>query len=163
MAPELRPSRHIRRTSLTQGSWRGQAALPTVITWADPGVPQSVWNRTSQACGPGVDVAVASFHWGLGRTNKPIGYQIEIAHAAIDAGADLVMGHGPHSVQAAEVYRGKPVLYSLGDFVEQVHGPGILVWVEVDGGEVARVFCAPVTRDSGGISTVRVPSVGTQK
>ena len=129
----------------------------TVITWADPGYLKRMESDVA-GLRPRVDVAVASFHWGLGRTNKPIGYQIEIAHAAIDAGADLVMGHGPHSVQAAEVYRGKPVLYSLGDFVEQVHGPGILVWVEVDGGEVARVFCAPVTRDSGGISTVRVPS-----
>jgi poly-gamma-glutamate synthesis protein (capsule biosynthesis protein) len=40
----------------------------------------------------------------------------EIAHAAIDAGADIVVGHGPHYALAAEVYRGRPIFYGLGSF-----------------------------------------------
>ena len=40
----------------------------------------------------------------------------EIAHAAIDAGADLVIGHGPHYSLPVEVYRGKPIFYGLGSF-----------------------------------------------
>ncbi len=40
----------------------------------------------------------------------------EIAHAAIDAGADIVVGHGPHYALPAEVYRGRPIFYGLGSF-----------------------------------------------
>jgi len=43
-------------------------------------------------------------------------YMREIAHAAIDAGADIVIGHGPHYSLAVEVYRGKPIFYGLGSF-----------------------------------------------
>jgi hypothetical protein len=40
----------------------------------------------------------------------------EIAHAAIDAGADVVVGHGPHQPLAIEIYRGRPIFYGLGNF-----------------------------------------------
>ena len=40
----------------------------------------------------------------------------EIGHAAIDAGADIVIGHGPHYSLAVEMYRGKPIYYGLGSF-----------------------------------------------
>jgi poly-gamma-glutamate synthesis protein (capsule biosynthesis protein) len=40
----------------------------------------------------------------------------EIAHGAIDAGADIVIGHGPHYSLPVEVYRGKPIFYGLGNF-----------------------------------------------
>ena len=68
------------------------------------------------------DVVVVSWHWGLSRLSggdsagKVIGYQVELAHAAIDAGADLIVGHHPHMLEAIEVYRGKAVFYSLGNF-----------------------------------------------
>ena len=57
------------------------------------------------------DIAVASFHWGLDR--EVLAYMTEIARAAIDAGADLVIGHGPHFVLPIEIYRGKPIFYGL--------------------------------------------------
>ncbi|HXG23747.1 MAG TPA: CapA family protein, partial [Chthonomonadales bacterium] len=41
----------------------------------------------------------------------------QIARAAIDAGADMVIGHHPHVVQDTEIYKGKPIFYSLGNFV----------------------------------------------
>ena len=40
----------------------------------------------------------------------------EIAHAAIDAGADIVIGHGPHYSLPVEIYKGKPIFYGLGSF-----------------------------------------------
>jgi poly-gamma-glutamate capsule biosynthesis protein CapA/YwtB (metallophosphatase superfamily) len=45
-----------------------------------------------------------------------LGYQVEIAHTAIDAGADLVMGHGPHLPMGIEIYKDKPIFYSVGSF-----------------------------------------------
>jgi poly-gamma-glutamate capsule biosynthesis protein CapA/YwtB (metallophosphatase superfamily) len=43
-------------------------------------------------------------------------YQVEIAHTAIDAGADLVMGHGPHMPLGIEIYKDKPIFYGIGSF-----------------------------------------------
>jgi poly-gamma-glutamate synthesis protein (capsule biosynthesis protein) len=62
------------------------------------------------------DYVVVSFHWGAERTEFPKQYQIETARRAIDAGADAIIGHHPHVLQGIEFYRGKPILYSLGNF-----------------------------------------------
>jgi len=57
------------------------------------------------------------FHWGREGTTQPEPYQVELAHAAIDAGAAAVIGSHPHVLQGIEVYQGKPIAYSLGNFV----------------------------------------------
>jgi hypothetical protein len=62
------------------------------------------------------DHVVVSMHWGLPGPDLAE-YQVTYGRAAIDAGADLVAGHGPHSIQAVEVYRGRAILYSLGNLV----------------------------------------------
>jgi poly-gamma-glutamate synthesis protein (capsule biosynthesis protein) len=63
------------------------------------------------------DFLAVSLHWGVHLTKGVIAdYEKEIAHAAIDAGADMIIGHGPHLLKAVEIYRGKPVFYSLGNF-----------------------------------------------
>lgn len=64
-----------------------------------------------------VDLVVVSFHWGAELRKDPKEYQVELAHAAIDAGADLIVGHHPHVVQSVEVYKAKPIFYSLGNFI----------------------------------------------
>ena len=64
-----------------------------------------------------VDVVVLAFHSGVIRLPRVIAdYQVTVAHAAIDAGADLVVGHAPHIPKAVEVYKGKVIFYSLGVF-----------------------------------------------
>lgn len=62
------------------------------------------------------DLVIVSFHWGGEKERSPKPYQIALAHAAIDAGADLIIGHHPHVLQGIEFYRGVPILYSLGNF-----------------------------------------------
>ena len=59
---------------------------------------------------------IASFHWGEEKAEYPNDVQVELAHAAIDAGADLVLGHHPHVLQGIEQYKGKNIVYSLGNF-----------------------------------------------
>jgi len=63
------------------------------------------------------DIIVVAFHWGVEGTHYPIRQQIQEAHAAIDAGADLVMSHHPHWLQGIERYRGGMIMYSFGDLV----------------------------------------------
>ena len=63
------------------------------------------------------DVVVVGLHWGLHYVRaKLAAYQQPVAHAAIDAGADLVVGTHPHILKGIEVYNGKAIFYSLGNF-----------------------------------------------
>ena len=64
----------------------------------------------------GAQLIIASFHWGIERTNVPNEIQVDLAHSAIDHGADLVLGHHPHVLQGIETYKGKNIVYSLGNF-----------------------------------------------
>ncbi len=68
-------------------------------------------------------VVLVSVHWGIHMVPASIAdYQIEIAHRAIDAGADAILGHHPHLLKGVEFYRGRPIFYSLGNFaIEQPH------------------------------------------
>jgi poly-gamma-glutamate capsule biosynthesis protein CapA/YwtB (metallophosphatase superfamily) len=86
---------------------------PEIITWADAAY-LSAFKEDIAALRPRVDVLVASCHWGLGK--DVLQYMTEIAHGAIDAGADIVIGHGPHYSLPIEVYQGKPIFYGLGNF-----------------------------------------------
>lgn len=63
------------------------------------------------------DIVLVSCHWGQELNQTPRPYQIDFAHRAIDAGADVVLGHHPHVIQGMEFYRGKLIAYSLGNFV----------------------------------------------
>ena len=56
-------------------------------------------------------------HWGFEYDTKPSSRQREIAHKLVDSGADVVIGHHPHVVQPIEIYKGKAIFYSLGNFI----------------------------------------------
>ena len=64
-----------------------------------------------------VDFVIVAFHWGIEYTALPTQEQRGIAHQAIDAGADLILGNHPHWVQATEKYQGKYITYAHGNFV----------------------------------------------
>jgi poly-gamma-glutamate synthesis protein (capsule biosynthesis protein) len=63
------------------------------------------------------NVVVVSFHWGVEGSPVPLPDQRALGRVAIDAGADLVLGHHPHVLQGVEVYGGRRIVYSLGNFV----------------------------------------------
>lgn len=63
------------------------------------------------------DVAIVAFHWGQEYSHKPTTRQKNLAHFAIDAGADIIVGNHPHWVQSIEIYRDKVIVYSHGNFV----------------------------------------------
>ena len=69
------------------------------------------------------DVVLVSLHWGIHMVPTLLAdYQIEVAHAAIEAGADAILGHHPHLLKGIEFHRGRPIFYSLGNFaIEQPH------------------------------------------
>lgn len=63
------------------------------------------------------DFVVVSAHWGVAGQDAIMDYQREVGRALIEAGGDLILGHHPHRLHGIEFHRGKPILYSLGNFV----------------------------------------------
>ena len=64
----------------------------------------------------GCEVVIVSYHWGKERDYAPNANQVRLAHATVDAGADLVIGHHSHRINPIELYNGKYICYSLGNF-----------------------------------------------
>lgn len=62
------------------------------------------------------DLVVLSLHWGVEGRAVPWPRLIELAHDLIDSGADVILGHHPHVPGSVEIYRGRPIFYSLGNF-----------------------------------------------
>ncbi len=63
------------------------------------------------------DMIIVNIHWGQEYQHQYNKKQQQVAHQLIDAGADLIIGHHPHVVQGIEVYKNKPIFYSLGNFI----------------------------------------------
>ena len=64
----------------------------------------------------GAQLIIVIFHWGNEKEEVPDSNQTTLGHLAIDLGADLVCGHHPHVLQGIEEYKGKNIVYSLGNF-----------------------------------------------
>ncbi|HEY9907938.1 MAG TPA: CapA family protein, partial [Thermosynechococcaceae cyanobacterium] len=64
-----------------------------------------------------VDWIVVNFHWGQEKATHPAPWQVDLAHYTVDQGADVIVGHHPHVLQGAEVYKGRPIAYSMGNFI----------------------------------------------
>lgn len=80
------------------------------------GRAQQVKDHVAKVKSEGADVVIVIFHWGIERDAAPNAHQTMLARLAIDEGADLVCGHHPHVLQGIEVYKGKNIVYSLGNF-----------------------------------------------
>ena len=98
---------------------------------------------------PRVDVLTVLPHWGQQYTSEPVRDQRRVAHALVDAGADLVIGSHPHWVQGAELYHGKLIAYSLGNYVFDMDfsrqtQEGVILELVLWGGQVKSAQFVPV-------------------
>jgi poly-gamma-glutamate capsule biosynthesis protein CapA/YwtB (metallophosphatase superfamily) len=133
---------------------------------------------------PQVDVVVVSHHNRDGATPVQFGdeqaserggaradrtkaeeYQKLLARTALDSGADLVFGHGTHTIQGTELYKGKPILYAVGHSAFDQPGyedsrDGLVVRVLVSGKKIRRVTFVPVTRDGTNTMIMTTPTSG---
>ena len=84
-----------------------------MLSTYDPGILLEEIRKGREDC----DYLVVYIHWGIERNDMPEEYQRQIGKQCIDAGADLVIGSHPHVLQGIEYYNGKPIVYSLGNYV----------------------------------------------
>jgi len=96
------------------------------------------------------DILVVSFHFGEEYETHSRARQQDLAHAAIDAGADIVVGHHPHVVQEIEQYKGGVIAYSLGNLIfDQAFSPetkeGLLMNVHVKGKQIEQIERMPLS------------------
>ncbi len=66
---------------------------------------------------PQADYLLINIHWGVEYEHKHRPFQERLGRLLVDEGADVVIGHHPHVVQGMEIYRGRPIFYSLGNFI----------------------------------------------
>ncbi len=83
------------------------------VAYSDLGRLPSIVSAAKKRC----DVLIVSFHGGTELAEEPNAIQRAVARAAAEAGADLFLGHHPHVLQAVDLIAGRPVLYSLGNFL----------------------------------------------
>ncbi len=95
------------------GSWNVENSQPGVFTTYDPTKLIAAIEQARTQC----DYVYVSVHWGTEHTDVLTSYQQAMAHQFIDAGADAVIGAHPHVLQGMEYYNGKPIFYSLGNFI----------------------------------------------
>lgn len=97
-----------------------------------------------------VELLIVSLHWGPNWGYDPPAEHGPFAHALIDAGADVIFGHSGHIMRGVELYKGKPILYCAGDFiddyavdeVERNDQSGVFV-LEIEDAAIARLFLYP--------------------
>ncbi len=98
---------------IPETGWNAGADKPGMLTTYDPALLIEDIKTAEQES----DYVIVYVHWGIERHETPESYQRSLAKQYIDAGADLVVGSHPHVLQGIEYYNGKPVIYSLGNFM----------------------------------------------
>jgi poly-gamma-glutamate capsule biosynthesis protein CapA/YwtB (metallophosphatase superfamily) len=117
----------------------------------DPSVLRRVERAVADVREVGVDTVIFSNHWGPNMVQRPNEIFRRFARAVIDRGVDIYYGHSAHVFQGVEIYRGKPILYDTGDFIDDYavnpelrNDWSFLFWVSVEGGRFERLDLTPV-------------------
>jgi poly-gamma-glutamate synthesis protein (capsule biosynthesis protein) len=94
------------------------------------------------------DLIALSLHWGVEGRPVPWPRLIELAHDFIDSGADVILGHHPHVPGSVEIYRGRPIFYSLGNFSFGHHhrtwGTDMIARIHVRDGALDEIELLPI-------------------
>lgn len=145
--PGLNPLRFTTTTTITADQMTALRAMAASTTGRQPGTGNTftyLGNRFVVGATPGVkteplkedldeiaavvrnaaglsDYTIVTIHCHEGGRDRtlPADFLVTFARAMVDAGADLFVGHGPHVLRGIEIYKGKPIMYSLGDFIFQ--------------------------------------------
>lgn len=95
---------------------------------------------------------MVSLHWGIEIDPYPRGDQVVTAHRIIDAGAEVIIGHHPHVPQGIEIYKGRPIFYSLGNaiagFYNKRYTSNIMALLRYNDGKLTEIEIIPISGDN---------------
>lgn len=144
--------------------WEATGAKPGVnyVAYHDRGLVEPYRLRIAQALSSArrqADLVIVSAHVGP-NWGAPSRAMQALAHDLLDMGADLYWGHSNHTPQGIEIYKGKAILYSTGDFVDDYavdknerNDLSFLFMVEVEGGRITRIRLHPTRIEDLGVRT----------
>jgi poly-gamma-glutamate capsule biosynthesis protein CapA/YwtB (metallophosphatase superfamily) len=117
----------------------------------EPEVLRRVEETIGAARDAGARTVVFSNHWGPNMVRRPKAVFRRFARAVVDRGADVYYGHSAHVFQGVEVYRGKPILYDTGDFIDDYavdpdlrNDRSFLFCISMEDGDLRRLELFPV-------------------
>ena len=126
----------------------GTNYLPVSLS---PDVLRRVERAVSYVRQKGVDTVIFSNHWGPNMVQRPREIFRRFARAVVDRGVDIYYGHSAHVFQGVEIYRGKPILYDTGDFIDDYavdpkmrNDWSFLFQITVEAGRFERLDLTPV-------------------
>ena len=94
-----------------------------------------------------VDYLIISLHWGVEESHHVPEEQREFAYKILDAGADAILGHHPHQLQGIEIYNGKPIIYSMGNFIfdqnDKENNETVIIDMDIKNDKVIRLEAIP--------------------
>ncbi|MDY5649301.1 MAG: CapA family protein [Lachnospiraceae bacterium] len=136
-------------------SWAAGKQHPGMFTTYDPSLLKQEIQNLKNSC----DYVAVYVHWGIEKDTIPQDYQRQLACAYIDAGADMVIGSHPHVMQGFEYYHGKPIAYSLGNFLFSNSSNETVLYritIETDGSLTPSII--PCTRRNGQMQIMASPN-----
>jgi poly-gamma-glutamate capsule biosynthesis protein CapA/YwtB (metallophosphatase superfamily) len=98
------------------------------------------------------DFLMVALHWGQELQPQPRPYQVQLGRLFIDSGADLVLGAHPHVLQPGELYKGKPIVYSLGNLISPLGGSTALYRFKFEGNKLSIAEAFPASIRGGRVS-----------
>jgi poly-gamma-glutamate synthesis protein (capsule biosynthesis protein) len=140
VAPRLLTVHGLTLAFLAYTSWTPEGYTPSedgacLATLDETTLAQEIRSAKAHA-----DLVILSVHWGKEYAPVPTPYQRDVAHLAIESGADLILGHHPHVTQPLEIYHDRPIFYSLGnalfDRSDARYSNGLLALVRLTRGTV---------------------------
>lgn len=111
-------------------------------------VVKSIVQKAKKEC----DLLVVCLHWGIERQTQPAPNQVRLGRMFVDQGADMIIGAHPHVLQPGELYKGKPIIYSLGNLVSPRPGSTALYRFRMDGDKLMGVDYFPATISAGRVA-----------
>lgn len=127
-------------------SWYATEKRPGILSGYDH-YAKNV-SETIRQARENVDFLIVSVHWGKELAQYPEADEIKFGRMMIDSGADVIMGHHPHVLQGIELYKNKPIVYSLGNFVfnstSQLSRTSMIFNLEIGSEGITNIYIIPV-------------------
>lgn len=166
-APRIVTCNRLKVAFLAYTAWMPEEYIPSETETSLAVLDENTLVDEVKAAKAQADCLVVSFHWGVEYLPVSTDDQQRVAHAAIDAGADVILGSHPHVAQPVEIYHNRPIFYSLGNCIFDRTGDkvsnGLLAHVKLsrNGASVEKVLAFDIEEvRPGAVNDEEVPKEG---